>query len=400
MKTEVHTDPVNADDKLAPCVEGVPLSRLVAYFLRLGTVGFGGPIALVGYMQRDLVEDRHWVSNEDYLEGLAFSQLSPGPLAAQLANYLGWVHSGTLGATLAGIAFVLPSLLMVLALAAMYVHFGRLAWIQGMFYGIGAAVSAIIVRIAWRLIQKTLGKDYLLWTVFAILAITTVWTESEMLSLFVLSGLIAMLIKAPPRVHGTRSQSLALAPMGFMGFYASAGTKTVMTVFFFFLKAGAFVFGSGLAIVPFLYGGVVNRFHWLTERQFLDAVAIAMITPGPVVITSGFIGYLVAGPLGAFAATLAVFLPPYLLVVFVAPYYRRFAKNRQVKAFVQGVTAAAVGAIAGAAIILSRRAVMDLPTVLIAVVSLILLLRFKKIPEPLIILGAGVVGMSVKHAWW
>jgi len=400
MKTEVHTDPVNADDKLAPCVEGVPLSRLVAYFLRLGTVGFGGPIALVGYMQRDLVEDRHWVSNEHYLEGLAFSQLSPGPLAAQLANYLGWVHSGTLGATLAGIAFVLPSLLMVLALAAMYVHFGRLAWIQGMFYGIGAAVSAIIVRSAWRLIQKTLGKDYLLWTVFAILAITTVWTESEMLSLFVLSGLIAMLIKAPPRVHGTRSQSLALAPMGFMGFYASAGTKTVMTVFFFFLKAGAFVFGSGLAIVPFLYGGVVNRFHWLTERQFLDAVAIAMITPGPVVITSGFIGYLVAGPLGAFAATLAVFLPPYLLVVFVAPYYRRFAKNRQVKAFVQGVTAAAVGAIAGAAIILSRRAVMDLPTVLIAVVSLILLLRFKKIPEPLIIFGAGVVGMSVKHAWW
>jgi chromate transporter len=399
MKTEVHADPVNADDKLAPCVEGVPLSRLVAYFLRLGTVGFGGPIALVGYMQRDLVEDRRWVSNEDYLEGLAFSQLSPGPLAAQLANYLGWVHSGALGATLAGIAFVLPSLLMVLALAAMYVHFGQLAWIQGMFYGIGAAVSAIIVRSAWRLIQKTLGKDYLLWTVFAILAITTVWTESEMLSLFVLSGLVAMLIKAPPRVHGTRSQSLALAPMGFMGFYAPSGTKTVMTVFFFFLKAGAFVFGSGLAIVPFLYGGVVNGFHWLTERQFLDAVAIAMITPGPVVITSGFIGYLVAGPLGAFAATLAVFLPPYLLVVFVAPYYRRFAKNRQVKAFVQGVTAAAVGAIAGAAIILSRRAVMDLPTVLIAVVSLILLLRFKKIPEPLIILGAGVVGMSVKHAW-
>jgi len=188
--------------------------------------------------------------------------------------------------------------------------------------------------------------------------------------------------------------------VGFMGFYARAGTKTVMTVFFFFLKAGAFVFGSGLAIVPFLYGGVVNSFHWLTERQFLDAVAIAMITPGPVVITSGFIGYLVAGPLGAFAATLAVFLPPYLLVVFVAPYYRRFAKNRQVKAFVQGVTAAAVGAIAGAAIILSRRAVMDLPTVLIAVVSLILLLRLKKIPEPLIILGAGVVGMSVKYAWW
>jgi chromate transporter len=398
MKTEAHAKPGHDDDKLVQQVEEVPLSRLVAYFLRLGTVGFGGPIALVGYMQRDLVEDRHWVSNEDYLEGLAFSQLSPGPLAAQLANYLGWVHSGTLGATLAGIAFVLPSLLMVLALAAMYVHFGQLAWIQGMFYGIGAAVSAIIVRSAWRLIQKTLGKDYLLWIVFAILAITTVWTESEILSLFILSGLVSMLIKAPPGGQSTLAKAV-MTPLGFVGVYAPPGTKTVTTVFFFFLKAGAFVFGSGLAIVPFLYGGVVNGFHWLTERQFLDAVAVAMITPGPVVITSGFIGYLVAGPLGALAATLAVFLPPYLLVIFVAPYYRRFAKNRQVKAFVQGVTAAAVGAIAGAAIILTKRAVMDFPTVLIATVSLLLLLRFKKMPEPLIILGAGIVGMTVKHGW-
>jgi chromate transporter len=392
MKGSVHAEPGN-DVALAPRVEGVPLSRLVGYFLRLGTVGFGGPIALVGYMQRDLVEDRHWVSTEDYLEGLAFAQLSPGPLAAQLANYLGWVNSGALGATLTGIGFVLPSLLMVLALAASYVHFGQLAWIQGMFYGIGAAVSTIIVRSAWRLIQKTLGKDYLLWAVFVILAITTVWRESETLSLFVLSGLVAMLIKAPPA--RTRSTTLMSTPLGFVGLYAPAGTKTVMTVFLFFLKAGAFVFGSGLAIVPFLYGGVVGGYHWLTERQFLDAVAIAMITPGPVVITSGFIGYLVAGPLGAFAATIAVFLPPYLLVVFGAPYYRRFAKNRQVKAFVQGVTAAAVGAIAGAAIILSKRAVMDLPTVLIAVVSLLLLVRFKKIPEPLLILGAGIVGMTV-----
>jgi chromate transporter len=399
MKVNVHEEPGNDVDTLTPRVDAVPLSRLVAYFLRLGTVGFGGPIALVGYMQRDLVEDRRWVSTEDYFEGLAFSQLSPGPLAAQLANYLGWVNGGTLGATLTGIAFVLPSLLMVLVLAAVYLHFGQLAWIQGMFYGIGAAVSAIIVRSAWRLIQKTLGKDYLLWTVFAILAITTVWSESETLSLFILSGLVAMLIKAPPAGQRTGSKALMLGPIGFVALQAPGASTTVLTVFLFFLKAGAFVFGSGLAIVPFLYGGVVGGFHWLTERQFLDAVAIAMITPGPVVITSGFIGYLVAGPLGAFAATIAVFLPPYLLVVFGAPYYRRFAKNRQVKAFVQGVTAAAAGAIAGAAIILSKRAVMDLPTLVIAVVSLLLLVRFRKIPEPLLILGAGIVGMTVKYGW-
>ena len=230
MKADVHAEPVNEGDNLVPRVEveEVPLSRLVAYFLRLGTVGFGGPIALVGYMQRDLVEDRHWVSTEDYLQGLAFSQLSPGPLAAPLANYLGWVHSGTLGARLAGI--VLPSLLMVLALAAMYVHFGQLAWIQGMFYGIGAAVSAIIVRSAWRRIQKTLDKHYLLWTVFAILTVTTVWTESEILSLFVLSGVVAMLIKAPPGGEGTLAKAV-IPPLGFVGVYAPAGTKTVMTVF-------------------------------------------------------------------------------------------------------------------------------------------------------------------------
>jgi chromate transporter len=173
----------------------------------------------------------------------------------------------------------------------------------------------------------------------------------------------------------------------------------VLAIFLFFLKAGTFVFGSGLAIVPFLYGGVVGGYHWLTERQFLDAVAVAMITPGPVVITSGFIGYLVAGPIGAFAATLAVFLPPYLLVIFAAPYYRRFAKSRQVKAFVQGVTAAAVGAIAGAAVIISRRAVMDIPTIAIALLSLLLLLQFKKLPEPLIILGGGIVGLTVKSGW-
>jgi len=373
------------------------LRALLKYFLRLGALGFGGPIALVGYMQRDLVEDRNWVSKEDYLEGLAFSQLCPGPLAAQLAKYIGWLHSGTLGATLAGAAFVLPSFLMVLGLASLYVHFGQLAWIQGMFYGIGAAVSAIIVRSAWKLIQKTLAKDLLLWTLFAALAVTTVWTQTEIVWLFVLCGFVSLLAKAPPRFRASAAEAAVVSPGLVTGLLGAASAGTVASVFLFFLKAGAFVFGSGLAIVPFLYGGVVGKFHWLTERQFLDAVAVAMITPGPIVITSGFIGYLVAGPLGACAAALAVFLPPYLLVIFVAPYYRRFAQNRQVKAFVQGVTAAAVGAIAGAAVILSRRALVDVPTVLIAVITFAALLGFRKIPEPILIAAAGVAGIVLRH---
>ena len=370
------------------------LRDLLLYFLRLGTFGFGGPIALAGYMQRDLVEERHWVSKSDYLEGLAFSQLSPGPLAAQLAMYIGWLRGGFIGATLVGIAFILPSFLMAMVLAALYVHFGSLPWIQGMFYGIGAAVIAIIARSAIKLVRGTVGKDWLLWTIFAALAITTAWTQSEIVWLFILCGVIAMLVKAPP--VAVRAQSITLLAMVsplFTGIHGVATVTTVGILFVFFLKAGAFVFGSGLAIVPFLYGGVVVKFHWLTERQFVDAVAVAMITPGPVVITSAFIGFLVAGPVGAIVAAAAVFAPPCLIVLFGAPYYRRFAQNRQVSAFVQGVTAAAVGAIAGAAFILARRSLVDIATVVIALVTLAVLMFTKKIPEPIAIVAAGVVGV-------
>ena len=371
------------------------IGDLAFYFLRLGTLGFGGPIALAGHMQKDLVDERHWFSNQDYLEGLAFSQLSPGPLAAQLAMYLGWLRAGTLGATTVGIAFILPSFLMVFALAALYVHFGSLSWIQGVFYGIGAAVIAIIVRSAIKLVCTTVGKDLVLWTIFAALAITTAWTKFEIVWLFVLCGFIAMLLKAPPPMPSRATVLLTVGGMNpvLTGIHGVAAAATVGALFLFFLKAGAFVFGSGLAIVPFLYGGVVVKFHWLTERQFVDAVAVAMITPGPVVITAGFIGYLVAGPLGALAAAWAVFAPPYFIVLFGAPYYHRFAQNRQVKAFVQGVTAAAVGAIAGAAYILARRSLIDLPTVMIGLVTLAILMVTKKVPEPIVILAAGAVGV-------
>jgi len=335
------------------------------------------------------------VSKQDYLEGLAFSQLSPGPLAAQLAMYLGWLRAGAIGATLVGIAFISPSFLMVLALAALYVHYGSLPWIQGMFYGIGAAVIAIIVRSAIKLVRTTVGRDWLLWAIFGLIALTTAWTKSEIVWLFVLCGIIGVLVKAPPKIS---SRAPAMVFIGgfdrlWTGMYGLAPLATVGALFLFFLKAGAFVFGSGLAIVPFLYGGVVEKFHWLTEQQFVDAVAVAMITPGPVVITAAFIGYLVAGPAGAFVAAGAVFAPPYFIVIVAAPYYRRFAQNRQVKAFVQGVTAAAVGAIAGAAYILARRSLVDLPTVLIGLIALAILMLTKKIPEPIVILAAGAAGV-------
>jgi chromate transporter len=377
------------------------LRALVIYFLRLGALGFGGPIALAGYMQRDLVEQRGWFTREEYKEGLALAQLAPGPLAAQLAIYLGWSKGRVLGATAVAAAFILPSFLMVLGLSALYVRFGGLPWMQSAFYGVGASVIAIIARSAFKLVKLTLGKDLLLWGLFAVSAVVTAWTESEIVWLFLGSGVVALAVRHRPR--GTAAATGLLAP-GILSL-ATAGLvggapivwPLLGKITLYFAEAGAFVFGSGLAIVPFLHGGVVNQFGWLTERQFLDAVAVAMITPGPVVITVAFIGYLVAGPLGASAASLGVFLPCYLFVIVPAPYFRRFAGHAGVKAFVDGVTAAATGAIAGAAFVLGRRALVDLPAVAIALATWFVFSRFKKVPEPLVIAAAGLLGLLVRR---
>jgi chromate transporter len=371
--------------------KSVSLTRFVGYFLRLGTVGFGGPIALAGHMQQDLVDDRGWVSKQDYVEGLALAQLAPGPLAAQLAIYLGYIRGGILGATAVGVAFILPSFLMVLALSVAYVRFGGLAWMQGMFYGIGAAVIGIITRSAFKLTKLTLGKDKLLWSIFAVLAISTAWTSREIIWLFLLGGVVAVLVRAFPARVQARGVAMLLVGAGVI-----PASGVLWEIFLYFAKAGMFVFGSGLAVVPFLYGGVVQGHHWLTDHQFVDAVAVAMITPGPVVITVAFIGYLVAGVAGATVAALGIFLPVYLVVVMLAPSYKRWAKNPQLNAFVRGVTAAATGAIAGAVVVLARRSIYDVPTAGIALVSVAVLFRWK-IPEPVVIACAAVAGLLLRH---
>jgi chromate transporter len=380
------------DRAVSEATEPCSLAQLASYFLRLGALGFGGPIALAGYMQRDLVETRRWFTKQEYLDGLALAQLAPGPLAAQLAMYLGWARFGTRGASLISFAFILPSFLIVLALSWLYLRFGGMSWMQGAFYGIGAAVIAIIARSAFKLVKLSLAKDKLLWAVFAVNALITAWTESELVLVFLASGLLVLAARA--RVA---AGALAVLPPWLVtGLHGPAEPATWLRVPWYFAEAGAFVFGSGLAIVPFLHGGVVQELHWLNEQQFLDAVAVAMITPGPVVITVAFIGYLVAGPLGATLASVGVFLPCYLFVVLPAPYYRRFGSDPRLKAFVGGVTAAATGAIAGAAFVLGRRAIIDLPTLLIALVTLGALFKLKKAQEPVVIGVAGVVGWVVK----
>jgi len=376
------------DTETVPCT----LRQFLGYFLYLGTFGFGGPIALAGYMQRDLVEKRRWISKEDYVDGLALAQLAPGPLAAQLAMYLGYVRAGVFGATMVSLAFILPSFFMVLGISWAYVRFGGLPWMQAVFYGVGAAVIGIIVRAAYKLIKLTLEKEVGLWVIFLALAVATAVTQSEIAPLFIGAGLVYMLWKQKPRGAG----SLAVVPLSAGAAASAAGVAvppTALHLLGFFAKAGAMVFGSGLAIVPFLYGGIVKEYHWLNERQFMDAVAVAMITPGPVVITVAFIGYLVRGVFGAVLAAVGVFLPVYLFVVIPSPWFKRHAKNPWLNAFVKGVTAAATGAIAGACVILARRAVVDLPTAFIACGTLAVLVKGKKIPEPLLILAAGILGL-------
>src|ERR1051325_5013075 len=363
------------------------LAEFALYFLKLGCSGFGGPIALVGYMQKDLVDGRKWIDQEDYLQGLAFSQLAPGPLAAQLAMYLGFVRAGFIGATVIGIVFILPSFLMVMAIGKAYVTFGGTRIISALFYGIGAAVIAIIARSAMKLVKSSVKKDKLLWVVFLVLGFSTAITEKENVWLFLAGGLFVMVAKSGLPAWKRRRSAASFGPAVSFSLPAFGTTGSL---FLFFLKSSLFVFGSGLAIVPFLHGGVVQEHHWLTEAQFLDAVAVAMITPGPVVITVAFIGYLVARLAGAAVAGLGVFLPCYLFVIIPAPYFHRFASHRGVKAFVDGVTAAATGAIAGAAFVLGRRAIIDGPTVAILAAVALVQWRFNKLPEPLVIAGAGV----------
>ena len=378
------------------------LSKLVRYFLYLGTFGFGGPVALVGFMHRDLVERRRWITEDTYKLSLALAQIMPGPLAAQVAIAIGYFEGGVLGATLGGLAFVLPSFFMVVVISIVYVAYGGLWWMQALFYAIGATVVAIIAIAAYKLARSTNKRDPLLWGIFVLLTLVTVWSQAELAEFFILAGLAVLLFRAwpgwkPGLLMGVGGAVLGLVIWLLEVWLGQAGTASdsadvLAQILLFFTKAGAFVFGSGLAIIPFLQQGVVQQFGWLNEHQFLDAVAVAMITPGPVVITVAFIGFLVAGFAGAVMASVGIFLPVYLFTIVPAPWFKRHRDNLQLRAFVDGATAAATGAITGAVIVLGARAITDLPTAAIGLISLGVLWRFK-ISEPILVTVSGLVGL-------
>jgi len=380
------------------------LTELVRYFLYLGAFGFGGPVALVGFMHRDLVEKRGAITEDTYKLSLALAQIMPGPLAAQVAIAIGYFEAGIAGATLAGVAFVLPSFLMVVSISLVYVAYGGLWWMQALFYAIGATVIAIIAIAAFKLARSTNKRDPLLWGIFAVLTAVTLWAQAELAEFFILAGLVVLLVRAWPGAKPGTLMVLGGLALGLAIWFIEAwlrqtgtpvdSTGQLTQILLFFTKAGTFVFGSGLAIIPFLQKGVVEQFHWLTDHQFLDAVAVAMITPGPVVITVAFIGFIVAGLAGAVMAAIGIFLPVYIFTIVPAPWFKRHRDNPQLKAFVDGATAAATGAITGAVLVLGARAVNDAPTALITIVSLAVLWRYK-IPEPIIVSVAGLVGLII-----
>ncbi len=383
--------PMHQDDQ-----EKYTLWDLAKYFLWLGSFGLGGPMALIGYMQRDLVEKRRWLSHEDYLHGLALAQVCPGPVATQLAIYFGWLKGRVVGATLIAFCLLFPSFVLVTLLAIFYINNVGVGWVVGAFYGIGAAVIAIILKSAYKLALLTCKRERILWAIFLAAVVISPLYTSKIFLILLSGGLVAMCVKAPPFFSSHFPHFIA-APFLFTGINGEAGSGIITKLALLFAWAGAFVFGSGLAIIPILQPIVVEEYQWLTTTQFVDAVSVGLITPGPALITSAFIGYLVAGLVGALVSVVAVFLPCYLCVLILAPIYQKIRKNHAVKSFVSGITSAAAGVMLGACIVLGRGSLVDAATTAIFIATLLLLFFAKKIPDPFLIILAGIVGYIIKN---
>jgi chromate transporter len=374
-----------------------PIRELASYFLRLGTLGFGGPVALVGQMERELVTERGWLSKEQMREVIAVCQSLPGPLAIQVGIFIAYLRGGFWGAWAGGWAFILPNFLIVAALGALYVHFGGLPPVTAIFYGVSPAVIALILHSCYRLAKLGM-EDYLQWAIAAACFLVTVILQAEVALLFIAAGMIGLL-RYGTLLRGRPSATTLLIAVP----AAPIATSSILAkLLFFFLKAGALTFGSGLVIVPFLQQGVVQEHGWLGQREFLIAVAIGMISPGPVVITATFVGYLVAGFGGAVAATIGIFLPSFLLILIAAPILKRHRGNKNVQGFVKGAYAAAIGTILGASVLLGRIAIGDWLTVLIGVVSVAVLFRWKVSNPSLMAAAAGVglIAYPLLHPAW
>ncbi len=367
------------------------LGQLVRYFLRLGALGFGGPVALANHMRRDLAEGRGWLTETEYDQGLAIAAACPGPLAYQLGVYCGYVRHGIAGGLAVAAAFALPPFLLVVAAAALYTRFEASWPLRALFYGVGPVVVALILRACWNLGRRTLAKDRLAWAFFLIAGVVTVAVQRELTAIFVVAGLLGIrLFSGRPPSRG-RAASVVAVP--FVLGAAPAAPGITGRLFLFFFRTGLLVFGSGLVIVPFLKTYVVDQYHWLGNRAFLDSVAIGMISPGPVVISATFVGYLLDGLRGAVAATVGIFAPAVLFTVVATPILLRHAANSHLKGFIRGITVAVVGVLVGTTYLVGKTAIGDALTVAIAAGSLLALFVWKRLPEPVVVLAGALIGL-------
>lgn len=377
---------------MQPDNDSARLKPLVRYFLRLGFLGFGGPVALVGQMERELVGECRWLSPEQMREAIAVCQSLPGPLAIQVGIFISYLRGGFWGAWAGGWAFIAPNFLIVTAIAALYAHLGGLRLVTAIFYGVSPAVIALILHSCWRLARLGM-EDWLQWTLAAACFAITVLLQAEVAILFIGAGVLGMLYYGTlARRSVSRAALVALPAVPAATGAPVSVTSAAAKLLLFFLKAGALTFGSGLVIVPFLQAGVVHQYGWLGQRDFLIAVAVGMISPGPVVITATFVGYLVAGFPGALAATIGIFLPSFILVLAAAPLLARYRANPNVQGFVKGAYAAAIGTILGACVLLGKVAIGDWITMVIGLASLAALFRWK-VSNPLLMATCAAIGL-------
>jgi len=373
------------------------LTALVLYFLRLGLTGFGGPVALANYMRRDLVERYHWIRADEYDEGLAIATACPGPLAYQLGVYCGYILHGTLGALSVAVAFAAAPFMIVSVVAALYVKFGSTWVLRGLFYGVGPVVIALIIRSCWDLGRKTLRNEWLAYVFAAIACAVTITVQRELTAIFLVAGALGIFLFYRPTSKEAQSKRTespkrtqinvsSIAPIVLTGYQSVAP----MQLFWFFLKTGFLVFGSGLVVVPFLKAYVVDQYHWLSNQAFLDAVAVGIVSPGPVVITATFVGYLNARLAGAIAATAGIFTPSIVFVLLGTPILRRYRQNGRVQGFIRGITVAVVGVLVGTSYLVARSSIHDTLSVVFLVAALVVLWSKWKIPDPALV-GAGAV---------
>lgn len=376
------------------------LRQMALYFLRLGSLGFGGPVALANSMRRDLAENRGWLTEEEYDRGLAIAAACPGPLAYQLGVYCGYVRFGVLGGLVVAVAFALPPFALVMMTAYLYTRFAANWQLRALFYGVAPVVVALILRACWNLGKKTLQRDIPAWIIFLLACAITVVVQKELTAIFLVAGVLGIFLFARPtksggpavEVRGTGSVALLVPPASLA---VGSGPVSAMTgkLFLFFFKTGLLVFGSGLVIVPFLKTYVVDQYHWLGNREFLDSVAIGMISPGPVVISATFVGYLLDGITGAVAASVGIFAPAVLFTVLATPVLLRYAGNARLQGFIRGITVAVVGVLVGTTYLVAKTAIGDLLTIAIGVIALIVLFLWKRVPEPLVVAAGALIGL-------